>query len=603
MNPAGGTQTSVLRASVQGDFFLTATERAARGGVSVDLGFSAFLDGTRLDAVTWVSPHQLDVTVPAGLPIGPHTLTIVAPSGLSGQLPAAWTTTSALSGVQPVPLPPFPGSRSTTFAYVFGYGNQLWLGPAGDGGGAISVAPDGSSPPAQVAFRLRVDNASALDQARNPAWATAAPPTAVPPATTVGYSGCAQATTACGPDGENGRGLFFSAVINNAEWMGLTGARDTLGARFLYLTTPAVPLPAAGGLDFAYDNLRNGVNDTTLVATAAYAFKDSLWIGYSDKGNSGATPAAGPVLHQLVNLPAALPGATASTGDLLNLRADYMPYVGANGGASSSNLTGSLAAPLMIDSLASFGSGSQEIYLANNGGWLRSTGGPSTRACTSPGVCADWLAISPNAAGATSSAATSYAAECSLTTAKGSDLEPADKAVPYMVPFGGRLFLARNTYTGNPGCNNGPAGAVLGPQLWSCAPTGAKQQCNAGDWSLVAPNFPPRNVFLTQMQDAKNTAITLLASADGFLYVGFNNAGGVQIYRTANAAAATQADFTGQNGCIAGGSGCTGISGNGLGQGVTRIFDGRAISLFGSAAVYLTAGTGTSPVSLFRIYP
>jgi hypothetical protein len=172
-----------------------------------------------------------------------------------------------------------------------------------------------------------------------------------------------------------------------------------------------------------------------------------------------------------------------------------------------------------------------------------------------------------------------------------------------MAPFGGRLFLARNTYTGNPGCNNGPAGAVLGPQLWSCAPTGPKQQCNAGDWSLVAPNTFPRDVFLTQMQDAKNTAITLLAAADGFLYVGFNNAAGVQIYRTANLAAATQADFTGQNGCTAGGSGCAGISGNGLGQGLTRIFDGRAIPLAGSAAVYLTAGTGTSPVSLFRIYP
>jgi hypothetical protein len=427
----------------------------------------------------------------------------------------------------------------------------------------------------------------------------------VPPATTVGYSGCAQATTACGPDGENGRGLFFSAVINNAEWMGLTGARATLGARFLYLTTPAFPIPSAGGLDFAYDNLRNGVNDTTLVATAAYAFKDTLWIGYSDKGNSSATPAAGPVLHQLVNLPAQLPGATASTVDLVNLRADYMPYLGANGGASTSNLTGSLAPPLTIDSFASFGPGSsaQEIYLANNGGWLRSTGGASSRACTSPGVCADWIAISPNASGATSSAAASYAAECSLTTTKGSDLEPADKAVPYIVPFGGRLFLARNTYTGNPGCNNGPAGAVLGPQLWSCAPTGPKQQCNPGDWSLVAPNLAPRDVFLTQMQDAKNTAIALLAAADGYLYVGFNNAAGVQIYRTANPAAATQADFTGQSGCTAGGGGCAGFGSNGLGQSVTRIVDARAISLAGTTAVYLTAGTGTSPVSLFRIYP
>jgi hypothetical protein len=596
MTPAGGSQTSSFKASVEGDFFLTATERAAQGGVSVDFGFSAFLDGTRLSPATWISAHQLDVTVPAGLPIGPHALTVVAPSGLSGQLPAAWTTTSALPGVHPVPLPPFPGSLPTTFAYVFGYGNQLWLGPAGDGGGAISIAaPDGTSP-AKVGFQLRVDNASAFYQARNLAWVTSAPPTPMPPATTVGYSGCAQGTKACGPDGENGRGIFFSAVINNTELMGLTGARDTLGARFLYLTTGSFPAPAPGKLDFAYENLRNGVNDTTLVATAAYAFNDILWMGYSDNGNPGAA-VAGPVLHQLINLVPALPGANASAAELLNLRADYMPYVGANGG-SSPNLS---APPLMIDSFTSFGTTKgQEIYLANNGGWLRSTNGGAPRACTGKGTCADWVAISPNAPGATPAAAANYAAECSLTTAKGSELEPADKAVPFVVPFGGRLFLARNTYTATPSCS-GPT-SVLGPQLWSCSPSGPSQQCNPGDWALVAPNAAG-DVHLTQMQDANNTAIALLAAADGYLYVGFNNAAGVQIYRTAKPAAATQADFTGQNGCTAGVGGCAGISGNGLGQGMTRIFDGRAISLPGSTRIYLTAGTGTSPVSLFRIDP
>ncbi len=829
MSPAGGPPTMAFRASVAGDFFLTATELAAKGGVSVDLGFTAFLDDKGLAQVTWISPHQLDVTVPAGLPMGPHALTVIAPSGMSGRLPAAWTTTqlsgaftfsqsptqpgqtlvvtltvtnsgaspvqaflpltptiagsaaftltnpnatstgiaaggsasfswtygvtragsatfttsgsgtdqvtgkpaplltttspvltvqtpaslsammaladvagtptavfaagdlitlsltvtnsgqtaatavkpgtlgitptssvqissgpvpgpttiaagasqtyvwtlqatqstgpvtfsAAASGadaisnaavassaasasativapVQPVTVPPFQGSRPTTFAYVFGYRNQLWLGPAGDGGGAISIAPDGTSP-AQIGFQLRVDNASAPYGARNPAWATS------PQATTVGYSGCQQGTAACGPDNENGRGLFFSAVVNNTEWMGLTGARDTLGARFLYLTTPSIISPV-GKLDFAYDSLGNAVPDTTLVATAAYAFSNTLWIGYLDWGNSGAAPVTGPVLHQLLNVPSAPPGINANSGsgiDLVDLRAHYMPYVGANAGATS-NLTGSPAPPLMIDSLASFGAGSgQALYLANNGGWLRSTNG-APGPCTAPGVCADWVAISPNALGASRAAAASYAAECSLPSLKVRDLEPADKAVPYIVPFGGRLFLARNTYKGNPGCNNPTF--VLGPQLWSCAPTGPNQQCSLGDWSLVAPNVAPRDVDLTQMQDANNTAITLLAAAGGYLYVGFNNASsspaGVQIYRTANPAAATQADFTGQNGCIAGGSGpCAGIGGNGLGQGVTRIFDGRAISFAGGTAIYLTAGTGNAPLSLFRINP
>jgi hypothetical protein len=519
--------------------------------------------------------------------------------------PAANASAAIVAPVQPLPVPAFPGTPSTSFAYVFGYGNKLWLGPAGDGSGAVSLASDGTAP-ATVAFQLEVDNASLAYQARNPAWAISAPPSLVPPATTVGYTGCTQGTKACGPDNENGRGLFFSATLNNTEWMGLTGARDTLGARFLYLTTPSFPIPSAGKLAFAYDNLRNGVNDTTLVATAAYAFSDRLWIGYSDKGNSGAAPVTGPVLHQLLNLPSAPPGIDANSGsgvDLVDLHAEYMPYVGRNGGPP--NPSGSLALPVTIDSLASFGLASgQALYLANNGGWLRSTSG-APGPCTAPGVCADWVAISPNAPGASPAAAATYASECSLPSLKVRDLEPADKAVPYIVPFGGRLFLARNTYKGNPGCNN--TTFVLGPQLWSCAPTGPNQQCNPGDWSLVAPNVLPLDVGLTQMRDVNNTAITLLAAAGGYLYVGFNNASsspaGVQIYRTANPAAATQADFTGQNGCPAGGSGCAGIGGNGLGQGVTRIFDGRAISFPGGTAIYLTAGTGTSPVGLFRINP
>ena len=180
----------------------------------------------------------------------------------------------------------------------------------------------------------------------------------------------------------------------------------------------------------------------------------------------------------------------------------------------------------------------------------------------------------------------------SLASSKASDLEPADRAVPSMVTFGGHLFAARNTTTG--------------PQLWSCDPTrtGDTAQCDPGDWSLVAPNTSG-DTRLTQFNDATNAAVTLLAATPQHLFVGFNNSSrGIVVYRTSNAAAATTADFTGRQACAAsGGSGCHGLGGDGLGRGLTRIFDGKALNFAGADFLYLAAGTGTSPVRIYRAAP
>jgi hypothetical protein len=162
--------------------------------------------------------------------------------------------------------------------------------------------------------------------------------------------------------------------------------------------------------------------------------------------------------------------------------------------------------------------------------------------------------------------------------------------VPGFVTFAGRFFAARNTTTG--------------PQLWACDPakTGSSTQCDSGDWSLLAPNTSG-DLKLSQFNDPNNGAVTLLAASPQHLYVGFNNpVRGAVIYRTANAAAAGASDFTGRSGCAATGSGCPGLGGDGLGAGLTRLYDGKALQLAGDDYLYVAAGTGTSPVRIFRVW-
>jgi hypothetical protein len=231
-----------------------------------------------------------------------------------------------------------------------------------------------------------------------------------------------------------------------------------------------------------------------------------------------------------------------------------------------------------VDSIRDFNGA---IYVANNGGIAHSVGSPTP--CTAPG-CTNWANSTPS--NPNWAAATSVTVDSTVLGA----LEPSKKAVPSMVAFGGRLFAARNTTTG--------------PQLWSCDPSLGTDplQCEPGDWSLIAPNTSG-DTRLSQLNDAGNTAIALLVATANHLYVGFNNASGLAIYRTQIPSAAAIADFTGHQGCTAGQSGCTGRGGSGLGAALTRIFDGHAFTYSGAEWVYVSAGTGSAAPRLYRLAP
>jgi len=236
------------------------------------------------------------------------------------------------------------------------------------------------------------------------------------------------------------------------------------------------------------------------------------------------------------------------------------------------------AAMSMIDAIVDF---NDRVYVANNGGCLRSTTAQPGSYASSP---ADWTVCSPSAA--------TFTGKTAVTTNKVSEIEPADKAFPQLAVLGGRLYAGRNT--------------VDGPQLWVCNPaaSGAAADCDPGDWSLLAPNTQG-DVELSQFNNPNNTRVALVAATSQHLYVGFDNAqDGIVVLRSSNPAPTTVADFEGDKGCPAAAhpATCPGIGDNGLGQAThTRILHGVVLEFAGARFIYLAVGDGTGPVSVYRV--
>jgi hypothetical protein len=160
-----------------------------------------------------------------------------------------------------------------------------------------------------------------------------------------------------------------------------------------------------------------------------------------------------------------------------------------------------------------------------------------------------------------------------------------------MAAFGGQLFVARNT--------------TAGPQLWSCTPatSGVANQCDPGDWSLIARNSTG-DTNLTQLDDPSLTSITMLVATSEYLYVGYDSASGVQVFRTSASSPTTASAFEGADGCSAAAHpvSCGAYGGAGLGiAGATRILDAKALTFGASTAVWMTIGNGTGPLSLVML--
>ncbi|WP_375765457.1 hypothetical protein NR798_27510 [Archangium gephyra] len=446
-----------------------------------------------------------------------------------------------------------PLGDGSPFAQVLGYDGRVYVGPGKSGTGGVSVDLDGLGG-RSFDFFLHKDTTGNSSQN-----------TSAAPYPSIGAVGCRVNTPACGPDNEDGRGFFFSGRVGTQEWLGIGGARSGGDLDYVYLGQDTDDLNT---MYLRYLDLSALLGAQTRGFSSALFFRDRLYLGFPDTGGSR------PYLLVVKRFPTVDPGLDAAAGtDVEDLSADNMPGIGAGGSPKNG------ATVQMIDTLAGF---NDRLYVVNNGGCVRSTTTTPRSYGLFPG---DWAPCTPSLA--------AWSSRTSRTTSKAADLEPADKAVPQLAVFQGKLYLARNTTS---------TAGVKGPQLFVCNPdrTGTTLDCDPGDWSLVAPNTTGDTQF-TQFNDPDNASISLLVATANALYVGFDNASrGAVVLRTSTTAPISRGDFTGKEVCSAAlfPTGCEGLGGNGLGAGATRIFDGKAL---GTGSLYLTAGNGTGPAGLYRL--
>ncbi|HUJ59766.1 MAG TPA: hypothetical protein VLX92_14780, partial [Kofleriaceae bacterium] len=442
-----------------------------------------------------------------------------------------------------------PFGDGSKFAFVAGYEGELMLGPNDAGTEAEQMFSDGTGA-ATLDFAFAPDTTGGNTMQN----------TSAAPYPALGATGCTANTPACGPDNENGRGMFTTVTVAGQDWLIAGGARTSGNLDYVYMTTGSAPT-----LELDYVDLTSISNANALAISAIAAVNDVVYIGMASSNTTYR-----PVLGALSTMPAA-PGLDPGPTDLVDLNAD------------SSKLKGTSVA--RIDAMAAFQS---RLVVANANAWFAATvavpGDMKTNA-------SNWHEITPGGG--------NYTNKTSISDSKTSNITPADRAVPQLAQFGGRLFVARNTTTG--------------PQLWSCNPaqTGDPTICDPPDWTLVAPNTV--NCFLilcsgdpliTSFDDGSLTAITMVVATAHYLYVGFDGTNGVEVFRTANPAATSQSDFEGTGGCNAAShdaNHCDGYGGVGLGTSATRIFDAKALTFSGTTSVWMTIGDGSTPVALVSL--
>jgi hypothetical protein len=541
------TSASVLAAPQDDTVVLTHTN-AQGGGVYTVVAANAS-DGDGFDDAGWGAiKDSSDIESLAGAPDDR-----VGFSGLGSDI------TDFEDG--PVLFDPFGDGSASSFVFV--YANKLYLGPNDTGTGAVRSNGDGSSPES-ISFDFFQDTSAAGGSTSD---------NGSTPYTSIGSAACTGGDAPeCGPDNEDGRGLFASGLVAGDEWLVIGGSRSGGNLDYVYMTEDADT-----ALNFKYVDISSNMGGQTKGFSALGVVSDRIYLGFPDSGGKR------PYLVSILNVPdvAAMGLDAAQNGnggtacnpavhDSCYLDAVSMPDIGKNGG----NPAGSI----IIDF---FGSYNGLVYLGNNGGLVRSTTSLPLDYGNHPG---DWTAITPSDA--------AYSAKTSISTSKVSEIEPKDRAWPQFAVHKGLVYLARNT--------------IDGPQLWRCDPAvqsapapATAADCDSDDWTLIAANATG-DAALSQFDNPNNSHISVLAVNGDYLYVGYDNAvDGVAVFRSDAAVISSSSDFEGESGCTAP---CTGIAGAGFGEPATNVafFDAKSLSFGGTDFLYVLVGDGMSPVSVYR---
>lgn len=462
--------------------------------------------------------------------------------------------------VLPLVADPFGADNEqvkTRFSFVFAYGGYLYLGPRGDGGGAVRLRPKQPNIIEPIDFEITLDEGSAFAESTNKAgenreWMPS-----------IGYGGCAADTLACGPDNENGRSIFSVGSWAGQQWLVLAGGKSGGDLHYIYAARDD---GNSGKHRFSWIDLSQLLGPQTKGVSAAH-FDNRLYLGFPDTGGKrpylvrlAATPPLPSQGQGGLDVDSAKPGVGA------NLNGDEIPALG----------DGNSASTVIIDAMITF---NDRLYVFNNGGCARAATvvpEPFTKS-------GEWVDCSPSG---------SFGA--GLTTTKSADLLPRDKAFPQVAMLGGLLYAARNS-------------SGKGPQLLRCDPNadigGIAKQCDPDEWTLIGSDF------LDQPGGTPGVMVMLL-TLNQQLYVGIEHPTvGLQIYRSTHANPTSRADFEGANGCSAAlqAKDCAGLGGNGLQQvagasaKIVRLYDAKVLELDNRRGIYLSVGDANDRVHVYRI--
>lgn len=520
------------------------------------------------------------------------------------------------------PLLDDPFGDGSTYGDLANYSNRVLIGPNRNGSFAIRFNHDGSLPTTQTFQFERDTNATGSRTSQNIFSGLAS---AIGfNYSSIGTSGCSIDTfttsSPCGPNNQDGRGLFQSGIIDGVERLILTGSKISQDRNdYVYVTSDT-----DNTLNFSYIDMGQILNNLTLAHTTTSGItpitnnkgSESILIHNNDVYFSiPATDPKKPVIVRIddVSIREPVPG-------LINTELSLfaMPNIGWSGNGVSDATRNFY--DILGGTLYTFNS---RIYLGNSGkvnynftncsgtstssfsglcfqigGIIRSTVATPAR-CTALGTCSQWVDISPNTD-------VNYNATFSNPIRSINDLRRSNRPVPDFETFNGNLYFIRNAcdhalivgqdwWSGNNdmAC---PVGREK-PQLWKCIPslTGSATDCDAGDWSLVAGNAV--NVRSTNLGDPSNQQITLLKRNGSRLYIGFNNPNGIQVFRTRAGVTnpIVEADFEAV-------SGPTGVSSFGN-QFVQEIFSSVSLTSGSISNLYISVGgkNGGTPIPV-RVY-
>jgi hypothetical protein len=380
----------------------------------------------------------------------------------------------------------------------------------------------------------------------------------------IGKAGCSPhsgvLSNTCGPNNQDGRGVFYSGVIGGTETLFLTGSKSSDGAGYPNNDYVYWTRDADTQLDFQYIDtgaiLDNPPVDGSSVGGATYQVKHNtgsesiaihnnyLYLSYP------TTDPKRPTILRLQDITVPEPTVSVINRELSLFAMTNIGMIGSNAW-NTMNLYQILGGTLYSFNgrvyLANTGNiyfdgptcsfGSSSTYTASclqKGGVIRSTNLDPT-SCSAFGTCNDWVDISPSN--------TQYYQNFSNPLTRVLDLKAGDRPIPSFETFNSRLFMIRNAcrsvvmkgayYWAPATFNEGtcPVGNER-PQLWKCSPaaTGSATDCDAGDWNLVAEDAV--TLGSSNFGDTSNRRITMLKTNGSRLYIGFNNPNGIQVFRT-----------------------------------------------------------------------